>query len=314
MSEPVFYLGVDGGGTKTDFVCTDAGGDVVGRVTRGTSYHLQVGLDEAVAVLSEGIGAVCTRLGVTPGSFRYAFFGLPAYGEDDVVDPQLAKACRRLIGHDRMACGNDMISGWAGSLGCADGINLVAGTGSIGYGERKGLTARSGGWGEMFGDEGSAYWIAIRGLNAFTRMSDGRLPVGLLHEVFRQALGLSGDLEVCARVMGDRGMSRDEIAALCMVVSQAAACGDAAALQILDEAADELAAMAEALRRALEFGANEAALLSWSGGVLTREQLVRDRLRERLPNGRFTVIEPRHDPGHGAALYAAHLDRRVSAK
>ncbi|MEI9903464.1 MAG: BadF/BadG/BcrA/BcrD ATPase family protein [Asticcacaulis sp.] len=73
-----------------------------------------------------------------------------------------------------------MICGWAGSLAGADGINIVAGTGSIGYGERLGRGARAGGWGEVFSDEGSAYWIAVQGLAAFARMSDGRLAKGPL--------------------------------------------------------------------------------------------------------------------------------------
>ncbi len=90
-----------------------------------------------------------------------------------------------LLGHRRYRCGNDMVCAWAGSLGGEDGINIVAGTGSIGYGERRGRSARAGGWGEVFGDEGSAYWIAVQGLNVFTRMSDGRLPKGSLYAVFR---------------------------------------------------------------------------------------------------------------------------------
>ena len=54
---------------------------------------------------------------------------------------------------------------------------------------------RVGGWGDLFGDEGSAYWISIKGLNAFTRMSDGRLPVGPLHEALRTHLELAADLD-----------------------------------------------------------------------------------------------------------------------
>ena len=83
-----------------------------------------------------------------------------------------------MLGHDRYSCDNDMVCGWAGSLAGEDGINVISGTGSMTYGERQGVGHRVGGWGELFGDEGSAYWIAAQGLNAFTRMSDGRLPHG----------------------------------------------------------------------------------------------------------------------------------------
>jgi N-acetylglucosamine kinase-like BadF-type ATPase len=303
------FLGVDGGGTKTEFVCADESGQVVARALTGTTYHLQVGLDEAVARIAEGVGAVCGQLGVSPADLRSAFFGLPAYGEDAAVDPLLNAACGRILGHDRYACDNDMVCGWAGSLGCADGINLVAGTGSIGYGERQGCKARVGGWGEVFSDEGSAYWIAIQGLNAFTRMSDGRLPVGPLHQAFVAALGLASDLDICARVMGEHGMTRDEIAALAPIVAQAAGEGDAHAAAILDRAGAELGRMAQALRRQLGFAESETVLLSWSGGVLTNQEAVRASLLRALQGAPYEVIAPRHEPGVGAALYAALLER-----
>ncbi|AOH82653.1 N-acetylglucosamine kinase [Sphingomonas panacis] len=300
------FLGVDGGGTKTEFVCIDESGQVVARALTGTTYHLQVGFDEAVRRLAEGIGAVCAQLAISAAEIRYAFFGLPAFGEDAAVDPLLAAACGRLLGHDRYACDNDMVCGWAGSLACADGINLVAGTGSIGYGERQGRKARVGGWGEMFSDEGSAYWIAIQGLNAFTRMSDGRLPVGPLHDGFRAALGLANDLDICAKVMGEHGMARDAIAGLAPIVSQAAEAGDMAAAAILEQAGAELAGLAQALRKRLGFADEETVLLSWSGGVLTKLDTVRTPfLRSLQAQSRYEIVEPRHTPGVGAALYAA---------
>ena len=307
MSQSRYFLGVDGGGTKTDFVCIDEGGAVVARQIDGTTYHLQVGLDGAVRALEAGIAGICAQLDIARTDLAYVFFGLPAYGEDAAIDPQLDRHCARLLGHDRYRCGNDMICGWAGSLACADGINLVAGTGSIGYGERQGKAARVGGWGEVFSDEASAYWIAIQGLNAFTKMSDGRLPKGPLHEAFRQRLGLDADLDICAHVMGEHGLARDEIAGLAPVVAEAVAAGDPAAVHIHDQAAAELAAMAEALRTELNFAADEPVPLSWSGGVLSNDPSIRTRLEARLRElGPYEFVEPRHSPAYGAALYAAH--------
>lgn len=312
MSGTALYLGVDGGGTKTEFICIDATGSEVARARTGTTYHLQVGFDAAVAFLREGVQAICSQSSVTPDDLSFVFFGLPAFGEDSVVDPRLEQACRELLGHARFRCGNDMICGWAGSLACADGINLVAGTGSIGYGERQGRSARAGGWGEVFSDEGSAYWIAIRALNAFTRMSDGRLAKGPLHQHLAKKLGLAADIDICARVMGERGMGRDEIAGLAPLVSAAAADGDPVALSILHEAAAELASIARTIRHALGFEAGEMADLSWSGGVLASEPTVRGELERLLAEGGdFRLVSPRHPPGYGAALYAAHLHKQV---
>ena len=48
MSDDGRFLGVDGGGTKTDFICIDGAGAVIARATTGTTYHLEIGMDRAV--------------------------------------------------------------------------------------------------------------------------------------------------------------------------------------------------------------------------------------------------------------------------
>jgi N-acetylglucosamine kinase-like BadF-type ATPase len=306
------YLGVDGGGTKTEFVGIDEHGSVLARALTGTTYHLEVGLQEALVRISQGVGSICATLGIEPAALGYVFLGLPAFGEDARVDPLLVAGVASVLGHDRYRCDNDMVCGWAGSLACADGINLVAGTGSIAYGERQGHCARVGGWGEMFSDEGSAYWIAIQGLRAFTRMSDGRQPCGPLHQIVTDALCLDSDLAICARVMGEVGMTRGEIAALAPLVAQAADAGDSAAAAILDHAGAELANIAFALRLKLRFRDDERVPLSWSGGVLTKQAGVRASLLQNLEARElFDIVMPRHDPGVGAALYARLLASRA---
>lgn len=304
------FLGVDGGGTKTEFVCIDGAGKVLAAALTGTTYHLQAGFDEVVRRLEDGVAQVCAGAEITRSAIDHAFFGLPAYGEDSKVDPRIHAACGAVLGHARYGVGNDMICGWAGSLGGEDGINIVAGTGSIGYGERQGKAARTGGWGEVFSDEGSAYWIAVKGLSLFTRMSDGRAERGPLHERIVGALGLEDDLDLCGRIMGPEGMGRTEIAGLAGLVSEAAAAGDRAAGVILDEAARELADMAIALRRALGFAGDEPVPLSWSGGVLSREPRVREEFLRILRDRGFATCPPKFEPGYGSALYARKLAER----
>ena len=48
------FLGVDGGGTKTEFVLIDREGRLVARHQTGTSYYLQIGFDGLNRVLMEG--------------------------------------------------------------------------------------------------------------------------------------------------------------------------------------------------------------------------------------------------------------------
>jgi N-acetylglucosamine kinase-like BadF-type ATPase len=307
------FLGVDGGGTKTRFVLLDdSAGEFVAEATLGTTYHPDVGIDGVRGVLAGGIGEVLKGAGADSTRIAYAFFGLPAYGEDSAITPALDSLPRHILGHDRYTVDNDMVCGWAGSLGCEDGINIVAGTGSIGYGQRRGVSAPAGGWGEHFSDEGSAYWIAMQGLNAYSRMSDGRMPRGPLHGLINEALNLRTDLDLCAQVYGASARSRGELAQFSHLVSKAAAQGDEAAAGIFQRAGGELAQIAQALRRKLGFEPGEAVKLSYSGGAFAAGDVLMQPFRAALGPA-FELRQPLHEPHRGAALLAAKLLRERSA-
>lgn len=302
------FLGVDGGGTKTAFCLVDSSGAVVGRARTAGSYYFPEGVGLVERVLDEGIHAVCADAGIAPSQISYAFFGLAGYGEAAADIPALDAAPRAVLGHDRYACDNDMVCGWAGSLAAADGINVVGGTGSICYGEKDGKGVRTGGWGELFGDEGSAYWVAIRGLNAFTRMSDGRLAEGPLAQVFRGHLKLASDLDAIDVVLNQWHGGRPEIAALSRLVNEAAELGDATAAAILSDAGAELAQHVHVTRNRVGFAPDEVVAVSYSGGIFSAS-MVRDSFSRELEKraGAYELRHPRYEPVIGAALYAAKL-------
>ncbi len=308
MTAAAVYLGVDGGGTKTALVLIDSEGAIRATHLAPGAYYLSIGLDAVGGLLADAVGSVLAKAALRIEDVAFAFFGLPAYGEDSALIGDLDRLPQRCLAAGRYLCGNDMISGWAGSLLCTDGISIVAGTGSICYGERNGATARSGGWGELFSDEGSAYWIACRGLNLFSRMSDGRAARGPMYEIVRQSLGVTDDLDVCAHVFTRLGGDRARIAQLGQWVTQAARAGDTAALDIIRQAAAELALMVEATRRNLGFTPTETVAVSYSGGVFDNVgALLLDpftaALRAHQPG--YVVSEPVLPPSIGAALYAA---------
>jgi N-acetylglucosamine kinase-like BadF-type ATPase len=311
MTMQACYLGVDGGGTKTRFLLVDANAQPLAEAELGTTYFPQVGLDGAASVLEHGIAQLLSQAGLDADAIGMAFFGLPAYGENAHVAQQLDALPLAILGHTRYRCGNDMLCGWAGSLGCADGINLIAGTGSMGYGQRGALGARAGGWGDLFGDEGSAHWIAVQGLNAFSRMSDGRLPKGPLHTIVRRTLALHADLELCAHVYGDNLGSRTQIAGMAGMVMDAAQAGDTHAQRIYQCAGEELAQLAIALRDVLHFEAGETVPVSYSGGAFRAGELLLAPLRAALARHShdFDLRLPLHPPHMGAALYAMQLAR-----
>jgi N-acetylglucosamine kinase-like BadF-type ATPase len=304
------FLGVDGGGSKTGFLLIDSDGRVLGRYRTSTAYHVQIGLDGVRQLLAKGIGAVAGAAGVSLDELAFAFLGLPAYGEDEQAQRVLHRLSGEVLGHDRYACANDMVCGWAGSLAGADGVNIVAGTGSIGYGERQGRSARAGGWGTLFSDEGSGYWIAVRALGLFSRMSDGRTPRGPLYDLLRAELGLVRDLDICALATpgGPLG-TRDGVAALCPVVARAAQAGDLAAEQIFRAAGRELAEVADAVHAGLEWPAEVPAPLSCSGGVFASGEMFKRAFADAIAvrPRRYQLVAPILSPLAGAALLAARM-------
>ena len=126
------YLGVDGGGSKTRFLLIDEAGKVLAAQTEGSAYHLEIGLDALRAMLARGIGRTLREGGVAISDLTCAFLGLPAYGEDRELEATLDAAPASALPGGRYRCGNDMVCGWAGALAGAEGINIAAGTGSIG--------------------------------------------------------------------------------------------------------------------------------------------------------------------------------------
>jgi N-acetylglucosamine kinase-like BadF-type ATPase len=302
------YLGVDGGGSKTAFLLIDESGRVLASHTEGPAYYLQIGLDEMRAMLARGIGATLRMGGVAAGALDFGFLGLPAYGEDSQLLPALDSAASPLLQPGQYRCGNDAVCGWAGALACQDGINVVAGTGSIAYGEFEGRTARAGGWGELFSDEGSAYWVAREGLKLFSRMSDGRAPRGALYDIARRHFGLKADLDLCAAIYGETAL-RNELAGLAKLVAEAALAGDAEAAAVFTAAAAELAQIVAALHRGLGIPDGEPVTVSYSGGLFQQRELLLEPFKLALAgHGRtYRFAEPRSSPVAGAALYAAKL-------
>jgi N-acetylglucosamine kinase-like BadF-type ATPase len=306
-----FFLGCDGGGTKTDLVVVTGEGRVAARLHAPSTYYLSSGsrgIELVSEVLDEAVSAVCSQAGIVPGDVRFAFFGLPGYGEVRADVPHLDAAAAQALQHGRFRCDNDMLCGWAGSLAGADGINVIAGTGSMTYGRRAGAGVRAGGWGELFGDEGSGYWIGIRALRAFSKMSDGRAERGPLYDVLRRNMALDADIDLVGLVLHQWQGARQQIAALAPAVREAAIAGDHCAQEILTAAAAELVGLVDATRRRLGFESGEVVPVSYSGGIFAMPEVLEAFLTGiNALSVSYRVSRPRYAPVIGAALYAARL-------
>ena len=304
------FLGVDGGGTKTSFLLIDETGKVLASHLEGPAYYLEIGLDGLREMLTRGIGHTLGAGNVREEALSRAFLALPAYGEDSSLLPDLDDAAAHALPHRRYSCGNDMVSGWAGALAGAEGINIVSGTGSIAYGEFGGRNARGGGWGELFSDEGSSYWLAREGLRLFSRMSDGRSPRGGLYEHVRRHFSLRSDLDLCAAIYGKIAAQRSQFAQLSRLVIAAAKDGDRAALALIESAARELADIVDGVRHQLPVPAEATIPVSASGGMFQPENGLRELFESELQRrcARYRFVPALLPPDVGAAVQAARLN------
>ncbi|MBI3742606.1 MAG: BadF/BadG/BcrA/BcrD type ATPase, partial [Chloroflexi bacterium] len=163
-----------------------------------------------------------------------------------------------------------------------------------------------GGWGFLIGDEGSAYDLARRALNAITQAADGRGEKTRMVEMILQFWKLKAPMEIIPRVYRS-DLKPAEFAQLAPLVLRAAEAGDAVAREIISDAARELALAIFAVARALRF-AEEKIPLALAGGLLLGAELLQKELWARLKEN-FAPIALVREPVVGAVKIARELAR-----
>lgn len=165
-----YYLGIDGGGTKT----TCAVGDesrLLATATAGPSNVVRVGEAQARKSLQQAVGQACAAAGIAP-----AQVACTCVGGSGAARPELAEIVRRALAEilsTPIDVVGDMQIALEAAFDTGPGVIVIAGTGSIAYGrDRQGTTARAGGWGFAIGDEGSAHWIGRAAVSAVLRAAD----------------------------------------------------------------------------------------------------------------------------------------------
>lgn len=180
-----YIVGVDGGGTKTTAVVTDATGAVIGLGRGGAGNYQTIGLDNATDAIASAIGGAIQEAastgGIAPADLdNELIVVLGLAGADrprDKANLQKALMAKLPAKPRYLVIENDARIALAGATGGKPGVVLIAGTGSIALGiDEQGQTIRCGGWGPILGDEGSGYAMGKAALIAVMRDYDGRGP------------------------------------------------------------------------------------------------------------------------------------------
>lgn len=295
-------LAIDGGGSRTRCLALDRGGRLAGSGASGASNHLLVASEIAKASLEKAISAALDQAQINRAEVICVSAGLAGVDYDGSGAAEMEELFREL-GFAHAVINSDMIIAHAGALGGRAGVLALAGTGSAILGiDANGRRVKVGGWGPVYGDEGSGYRIAQQALRVAAKAFDGRGAETALLNALAHALGVKDFSGTIMRVYVEK-MEPREIAELCRVVYEVAQAGDEVAQGIFLQAGEELAESVEAAIRRLDLPA-AGTLVSYQGSILESCALVREQfiasLRERCPKA--AVTPPRFKPVIGAYL------------
>jgi N-acetylglucosamine kinase-like BadF-type ATPase len=301
-----YFLGVDGGQTSTIAVIGDGEGRIAGWATAGSCNHVSAteGRAKFLRVIGECVSQAAARAGIGnggPPKFRAACFGMSG-GPDDK-----AGLLAELIVADRLVVTHDAKIAWAGATEGEPGVIVIAGTGSIAYGENaQGESARAGGWGHVYGDEGGGFDIARQALRATLREYEGWGPRTALTPALMELTGAANANDALHRFY-TVDWPKARVAELAMTVDRIAGEGDPVAADILRHAAQHLALLAASVRRQLwneETTGLPPVRISWVGGAF-RSEILLERFRTLVMlDGDAEVGPPRRSPAAGALIIA----------
>jgi glucosamine kinase len=299
-----YYLGIDGGGTKT----TCAVGDesrLLATATAGPSNIVRVGEAQARESLQQSVRQACAAAGIAPAQVSRT-----CVGGAGAARPELAETVRRSLAEilpTPIDVFGDMQIALEAAFDTGPGVIVNSGTGSFAYGRgQQGATVRAGGWGFAISDEGSAHWIGRAAISAVLRASDSTAASepGFPSTLSAALIKTWGVTSLADLARAANSIPPPDFAALFPAV---AASQDDLAAQVLTHAGRELAALANVvIRRLFPKDHTSVVRVAMTGGVFRHAPLVcqvfYNELRTLEP--RAEVIQQVVEPVEGALRMA----------
>lgn len=307
MSE--YVIGIDGGGTKTDVLCADLAGNIVG-----------MGLSGPTNLTSNSVGAASFNL---IEAVRQAVDGLKTSQEDSFqvkklvfglagmdTEEEQARAFEvfsRALSHyniGEMILLNDSWIALENGSSSADAVILISGTGSNALGRNaEGAVAKTSGMDYLLSDQGSGYDVGRQVLREAVKSFDGRSPKSVIEELVCKYFNISSIEELKSHVYNPM-LSKIEVAQLAPICSEAYSQGDEVARSILEHTVEELVLMVSTVVERLGIG-NRFFDLVLAGSVAKLPEVERALIDQfRASYKTVNIIVPTTPSVHGAISLA----------
>ncbi|MEP7213350.1 MAG: BadF/BadG/BcrA/BcrD ATPase family protein [Acidobacteriota bacterium] len=293
---------MDGGQSHTEAVVADERGMILGRGFGGPSNHAEQpgGRERLRKAVADSADEALRKAGLPATEntvFESAHFGMTG-GADfkEEIITQAIKANRISIGHDGPTA-------LFGSTAGQSGIVAIAGTGSVVYGENTaGETAKIGGLGYLFSDEGSGFWLATQVVRLAIKEQDGMVPQSGLELLVLDFFQRPSIRDVTNDFYNAK-LSRDDLAAFAKRAQEAAANGNVVVREQIRSGANVLVKSVKVAAERLNFSSEFP--VAYTGGMF-RGEIMRscfaEELGKEVPNATFT--DPIFGPAIGALLLA----------
>jgi len=288
-------LGMDVGGTKTAAALMNGHGEVLGQGVGGPANINFVTLKKAEASFAKAIRAAQRMAKIKTLKCDIVIIGIEPSPKPLFPITRKLTGCAKILHKKEGEC--SLVGGLVEDVGVA----LIAGTGSVGWGRNaKGKSHVTSCWG-IIGDEGSAYDIARRGVNAAFWAEDGRgKPTKLVTNIAAK-FGKKKMIDIVTPLYQDPDARRN-FAAFSRVVMETALKGDKVAREVIIEGARQLAHIITTCAEVIGIHRKPYNVAA-TGGLVANGgwyfDLVQRFIRKKH---KATLVKPKFEPVIGACL------------
>ncbi|MFZ3576843.1 N-acetylglucosamine kinase [Virgibacillus sp. DJP39] len=305
-----YIIGIDGGGTKTQCLVADENGFILASSVGGSTNPNVINstiLQETFKTLLDDLNQQLDN--DVYNHVTHLFAGISGAGmvmnqnEIKRILTELLPASVSIEVYPDPI--NALYSGTFGK----PGIVQIAGTGSITYGINENLEHdRVGGWGYLFGDEGSGYDLGKQGIIAALKAFDGRGKETILEEMLYDSFKVKDGHELVSKIYTSP-FPKHEVAPISRIVMKAYEYNDAVAQKIVTDAVGEISTSILTLyNKLLKNGESVKVVLC--GGVFTNKNVLPPLILKELTryNSFFSIVIPDFPPV-GGSLIGAYLSK-----
>ncbi len=298
-----YYLGIDGGGTKTHFVIINQNADIVQESVVGPSSVDTVSFEISFQTISEAFESL--RFTKQISGIYAGIGGIASENDQEKYETGL----RQMPFFSRckyIEVRNDVYGALASGNGTLQGMALILGTGSVCFGINNDKTWRCGGFHYKEGDAGSAFDVGFHALKYYARVLDGRYPQSSFSDAIKNHLNITMFSELVSYF---NNLSRTDVAKIAPLVTGFGRVNQHA-YKILLEAAEEVRLLVEGVYRNLDFGITTLVVI---GGIGTADTLYKELFAAsiRRISSQITIIQPLYTPARACALLAKDFVEKI---